>query len=599
MPTMYPKDFGPRFQLDDPEVRRIADQVLAETKLGILKGVAHEIDRDAYPLGDEADSVEGITARYLKTRPREKKVDALNSVKAILEQPALYRENVFGPLSRVDLHSRKPVGLQVKELKLDRGLQVDLPHLRKLEIKENRLIRRALPLHVGNALEPAIPVVEIGPGPWIFFVDAIQKKYNELGGASGFLGDEVGGRGNCPDGKGRYQHYQHGSIYWSPDTGAHEVHGAIREKWKSLGWETGFLGYPLTDESTTPDGDGRYNHFQGGSVYWTSATGAHEVHGAIRSRWAAMGWEKSYLGYPLTDETETPDTIGRFTHFQGGSIYWTPNTGAHAVHENIRDKWQSLGWELGHLGYPIEDTIIYMHPSSMRCRFQGGEVTWSASTGAADVMPFKKLRLRIHKVKCLDETNPEWPGGDEINLGGVACSLNNGAATKIPAYRVSSDFDDGEQVTYNPPREFHTFNLQDIPGWPKHFTMTFALAEVDSGGFNDFLRDLLKQIRDKVISYIKGKAAALTGAALGAYIGLAAGIVGSIVGLVVGWLLGELFDWLIGLFNDDIFPTWSAALALPSVWHKWGAYTDSPQYSFWTRAHGGKYEVHFDWMLLP
>ena len=53
-----------------------------------------------------------------------------------------------------------------------------------------------------------------------------------------------------------------------------------------LGWERSFLGYPLTDETATPDGVGRYNHFQGGSIYWTPATGAHEVHGAIRGQWA-------------------------------------------------------------------------------------------------------------------------------------------------------------------------------------------------------------------------------------------------------------------------------------------------------------------------
>ena len=110
-----------------------------------------------------------------------------------------------------------------------------------------------------------------------------------------------------------------------PQTGAHEVHGAIRGLWAQLGWERSFLGYPLTNETATPDGTGRFNHFQGGSIYWTPATGAHEVHGAIRGLWAQLGWERSFLGYPTTDETTTPDGVGRFNHFQGGSIYWTPS----------------------------------------------------------------------------------------------------------------------------------------------------------------------------------------------------------------------------------------------------------------------------------
>ena len=46
----------------------------------------------------------------------------------------------------------------------------------------------------------------------------------------------------------------------------------------------GFLHYPVTDETGTPDGVGRFNHFEGGSIYWTPGTGAKEVHGAIRDQ---------------------------------------------------------------------------------------------------------------------------------------------------------------------------------------------------------------------------------------------------------------------------------------------------------------------------
>ena len=83
---------------------------------------------------------------------------------------------------------------------------------------------------------------------------------------------------------------------------------------------TGFLGFPKTDEMVTPDRIGRYNHFTGGSIYWTPATGAHEVHGLIRDRWAALGWERSRLGYPTTDEYGV--TFGRKNTFQRGEIFW-------------------------------------------------------------------------------------------------------------------------------------------------------------------------------------------------------------------------------------------------------------------------------------
>jgi uncharacterized protein with LGFP repeats len=104
------------------------------------------------------------------------------------------------------------------------------------------------------------------------------------------------------------------------------VYGAIGDKWAQLGREDGFLGAPLTDETGTPDGVGRFTHFQGGSIYWTPQTGAHEVHGAIRDRWQSMGWEGSRLRYPISDERSTSDG-GRYSTFQGGTIVWSPHKG--------------------------------------------------------------------------------------------------------------------------------------------------------------------------------------------------------------------------------------------------------------------------------
>jgi len=155
----------------------------------------------------------------------------------------------------------------------------------------------------------------------------IRKKYDALGGPGGFLGQPQTDETGTPDGVGRYNHFQGGSIYWTPRTGAHEVHGDIRGKWSSLGWERSFLGYPLTDESVTPDHVGRYNHFQGGSIYWTPGTGVWEVHGAIRDKYASLGWERSALGYPVSDERDLPGG-GRYNQFQHGRISWKPDRGA-------------------------------------------------------------------------------------------------------------------------------------------------------------------------------------------------------------------------------------------------------------------------------
>jgi len=216
---------------------------------------------------------------------------------------------------------------------------------------------------------------------------AILTRYNQLGGAGGFLGSCVTSELTTPDTIGRYNHFQNGSIYWTQATGAWEVWGNIRIKWEQLGWEKSALGYPITGENATPDTIGRYNHFQGGSIYWTPDTGAHEVRGNIHAKWKALGWETSPLGYPTTDEMTTPDGVGRYNHFRKGategSIYWTQATGAWAVYGQIRNKWAELGWENSALGYPVSDE--YAVAAGRESEFQKGFITYNASTGALTV----------------------------------------------------------------------------------------------------------------------------------------------------------------------------------------------------------------------
>jgi len=137
-----------------------------------------------------------------------------------------------------------------------------------------------------------------------------------------------------PDGRGRVRDFEHGSIYWTPEHGAFEVHGAIRVKWAECGGHRGFLRYPVTDEIGCGPGAGRFNHFEGGSIYWRQDIGAHEVHGAIRDRWAQMGWQDSPLGYPISDERGSPER--RASTFQHGTITWTPSGGT-VVGGNIDD----------------------------------------------------------------------------------------------------------------------------------------------------------------------------------------------------------------------------------------------------------------------
>jgi hypothetical protein len=107
------------------------------------------------------------------------------------------------------------------------------------------------------------------------------------------------------------------------------VAGQIGDKYDALGGCTSVIGPPITEERGTPDGVGRYSVFESGSIYWTPALGAHEVHGMIRDAWAASGWEAGPLGYPISDEYADGDH--RRSDFQHGSIVWSAADGAKTI----------------------------------------------------------------------------------------------------------------------------------------------------------------------------------------------------------------------------------------------------------------------------
>ncbi|ABS05342.1 SpoIID/LytB domain-containing protein [Kineococcus radiotolerans] len=210
-------------------------------------------------------------------------------------------------------------------------------------------------------------------------VSAVQLAHGALGGVNGPLGAAASAELTTPDGRAAYQHFAGGSIYASPATGAHDVRGAIRSRWAALGWENG-MGLPTTGDTRTPNGAGYYNHFQNGSIYWSPSTGAQAVRGAIQQKWAALGWENG-LGFPTTSDTRTPNGVGYYTHFQNGSIYWSPSTGAQALRGAIRQEWAALGWENG-LGFPTSSDTPLPGGRGWFTRFQGGSIYWSGATGA-------------------------------------------------------------------------------------------------------------------------------------------------------------------------------------------------------------------------
>lgn len=224
----------------------------------------------------------------------------------------------------------------------------------------------------------------------------------------------------------------------------------------------------------------------------------------------------------------------------------------------------------------------------------GAQVVPKAATlPTAAAQRLTKLELRIHKVRCDDETNGflgSEAGSDEIDLGGTTVD-ESGDTGKVSPFRVASFGEDGDQKVFSPPRRFTFFNLTEGTDFPKGYVVTLVLAEIDSGGFNDFLKKLMEKVRERVIT-------ALT-AAIGGAIGASGGPIGVIIGIAVGWVVGKVFDLIANIWNDDVFPPVSVRTSIPSLTARWtGGRTDSPERTVTVKGHGGQYSVTYDWRLF-
>ncbi|MBB2900351.1 uncharacterized protein YkwD [Kineococcus radiotolerans] len=205
---------------------------------------------------------------------------------------------------------------------------------------------------------------------------AILQSYTATGANTGFLGLPVAREIGPLRGGGYAQAFAGGSVYWSPATGAQVVRGALRERWGSMGYENSWLGYPTGAEFAVRGGLAQ--RFQGGVAYWSPATGAHALGGALLDAYGAAGWENGFLGFPTSTATGLPG--GSYARFQGGSLY-SSGAGTHAVTGAVRDAWAAQGWETGTLGFPASGAFAGLPAGGSGQRFTGGSIYSSPASG--------------------------------------------------------------------------------------------------------------------------------------------------------------------------------------------------------------------------
>ncbi|MGB6208757.1 N-acetylmuramoyl-L-alanine amidase [Mycobacterium sp.] len=93
--------------------------------------------------------------------------------------------------------------------------------------------------------------------------------------------------------------------------------GAIYDRWQSMGGLTSVLGAPTSPEATGA-GSARYATFDKGAMYWSPDTGAQPVTGAIYDAWASLGYERGALGLPTSGELQEPQWVKQ--NFQHGTL---------------------------------------------------------------------------------------------------------------------------------------------------------------------------------------------------------------------------------------------------------------------------------------
>lgn len=181
---------------------------------------------------------------------------------------------------------------------------------------------------------------------------------------------------------GSYQTFQNATMYWSPATGAHFIRGAIKGKFILSGSEKGSLGYPTSDEITGLKNGGARQTFQGGAIYWSPATGAHISVGGIRGAWSTAGYENGSLGYPTSDEIYGLRNGGVYQTYEHGNIIYAPGVGAFISRGGIRNAWIATGGVNGRLGYPTSNEYAAGNGVTAQ-NYQGGKITWTSTRGTA------------------------------------------------------------------------------------------------------------------------------------------------------------------------------------------------------------------------
>ena len=274
---------------------------------------------------------------------------------------------------------------------------------------------------------------------------------------------------------------------------------AITAAWQAAGGDGSPLGAPKGD--VHPAGTGFAQDFTGGTMFFTPETGAKALYGAILDKYSSLGGAAdSGLGFPRSDEVPglVPDSrVAILSGADNPVIYWTREHGAHVVRGPINAAWDKLGSSMGALGVPVDDETY--DGSVVSQKFSAGVVSFDGVTRSFTTVP-PELAAQLADVQAqVDPTaaiDHAWraAGGPTGALGArqggqYAVGDNGGAA---------QDFEHGK-VYFSPATganavEGHIVAKYESLGGPMGSDLGFPITSSADGAisgsvFNSFAAD--------------------------------------------------------------------------------------------------------------
>ena len=150
-----------------------------------------------------------------------------------------------------------------------------------------------------------------------------------------------------------WQGFENGYIMGNSSKGFYPSTGSIREIWRKYNFESGELGFMLSDIEETKSGVS-YQKFQGGYVVGTKKNGYFKLSKKIGESWIN---NSELMGAPIDNPGGNSRTKMYWQGFENGYIMGNDSKGYYPSTGKVREVWRKYNFESGKYGFIRSDMI--------------------------------------------------------------------------------------------------------------------------------------------------------------------------------------------------------------------------------------------------